>query len=192
METDFTPFDWERISFGLQPPMYLLEVALKCVVVFCILMLVMRLIGKRGQNNLSPMQQMLMIALGSAAGDALLYPTVPLLYAALILVGITLLNMGLDALTVRWAPVRRQVESHPRLLVDNGVVNQQALRAERTNIRELNAALRINGARSLAQVQYAILEVTGEISVFLHLDVPGGEEELLRHVVEHEQGLSRT
>ncbi len=98
METDFDPFNWERMSIGLQPPMYLLEVALKCLVVFCVLLLVMRLIGKRGQNNLSPMQQMLMIALGSAAGDALLYPTVPLLYAALVLVGITLLSMGLDEL----------------------------------------------------------------------------------------------
>jgi len=172
--------------------MYLLEVALKCVVVFCVLMLVMRLIGKRGQNNLNPMQQMLMIALGSAVGDALLYPTVPLLYAALILVFITLLSMGLDALTVRYRPVRSHVESHPRLLVENGVVNQQALRAERANIRELNAALRVNGARSLAQVQDAILEVNGEISVFLHPDAPGGEEELLRRIVNHEKGLSST
>ena len=46
------PFDWERLIVGLQPPLYLLEGALKCVVIFCLL-LVMRLLGKRGQNHLS-------------------------------------------------------------------------------------------------------------------------------------------
>jgi hypothetical protein len=85
VEKNFEPFDWMRIVVGEQPPAYLLEVALKCLLIFLLLLLVMRMIGKRGQANLSPMQQMLLIALGSAAGDALLYPTVALLYAAIVL-----------------------------------------------------------------------------------------------------------
>jgi uncharacterized membrane protein YcaP (DUF421 family) len=185
METGFRPFDLERLVLGLQPPLYLLEVALKCVVVFCLLLLVMRLLGKRGQNNLSPMQQMLLIALGSAAGDALLYPTVPLLYAALILVGVTLLTIALEKLSIRSGLVRDQVESHPRLLVAHGVVNEEALDRERTTLRELHAALRINGARSLAQVEYAILEVDGEISVFLNRREPA-DEDLLHGVLAHD------
>ena len=101
METDFVPFDWVRILLGEQPPAYLLEVAMKCVIVFCLLLLVMRLMGKRGQNNVSPMQQMLLIALGSAAGDVLLYPSVALSYAALVLVGITILTIGLETWSQR-------------------------------------------------------------------------------------------
>jgi uncharacterized membrane protein YcaP (DUF421 family) len=110
------------------------------------------------------MQQMLLIALGSAAGDALLYPMVPLLYAALILAGVTLLTVALEKLSLRSRLVRNYVESHPRLLVAHGVVNDEAMNRERTTLRELHAALRINGARSLSQVEYAILEVDGEIA----------------------------
>ncbi|MEG3192217.1 DUF421 domain-containing protein [Lysobacter sp. D1-1-M9] len=185
METDFEPFHWDRLLLGLQPYSYLAEVALKCVVVFCLLLLVMRLLGKRGQKNLSPMQQMLMIALGSAAGDALLYPTVPLIYAALILVGITSLTMLLEMLSGHSRQVRDYVESRSRVLVADGVVDHDALRSERTTQRELYAELRVKGARSLAQVQYAILEVTGDISVFLN-DQPPPDDELLRYIVEEE------
>ena len=188
METDFRPFDWDRLLLGLQPHLYLLEVAFKCVVVFCLLILVMRLIGKRGQKSLSPMQQMLMIALGSAAGDALLYPMVPLAYAALILVGITVLTIGLENLSERSRRVRDYVESRPRLLVVDGVVDLDAMRRERTTQRELYAELRTKGARSLAQVQYAILEVTGDISVFLNDSRPP-DQDLLRYVLEDDRSL---
>ena len=183
MDEHFVPFDWQRILIGLQPPTYLLEVAIRCVLVFVLLMLVMRLLGKRGQAHLSSMQQMLLIALGSAAGDALLYPTVALAYAALILFGIALLDLALDTLISRSGRVRDYVEATPRMLVDRGVVDQQAVRKERISERELNAALRMGGARSLAQVEHAILEVNGQISVFLCAEKPAGHD-LLCEVVD--------
>lgn len=176
METDFIPFDWFRIFIGEQPPAYLVEVALKCVLLFCLLLLVMRLMGKRGQNNLSPMQQMLLIALGSAAGDVLLYPSVALSYAALVLVGITLLTIGLEAASRSSRKVEDFAESRPTVMVENGVINHEALRRERTTLRELNAELRVGGARSLSQVRYAILEMTGEFSVFLNDEEPQTED----------------
>ncbi len=182
METDFSPFDWHRIVLGDQPPAYLLEVALKCVLVFCLLLLVMRLMGKRGQNNLSPMQQMLLIALGSAAGDVLLYPTVALSYAALVLMGVTLLTIGLEKWSDHSRQVRDFMESRPTVLVRDGVVDHATLRQERTALRELYAELRVSGARSLSQVRYAILEVTGEISVFLD-DRDPDNENLLDYIV---------
>lgn len=172
METDFQPFNWLRIFVGLQPPSYLFEVAMRCVIVFCLLILVMRMMGKRGQSNLSPMQQMLLIALGSAAGDALVYPTVPLLVTSLVLFGVTGLTVVLELLDLRFPRVRRFVEPRPRVLVRDGTVDDQALRAERTQRGELYAQLRLAGARSLTQVDLAILEGTGEMSVFLNKQPP--------------------
>ena len=182
METDFSPFNWHRILLGEQPPAYLLEVAMRCVIIFCLLLLVMRLMGKRGQNNLSPMQQMLMVALGSAAGDVLLYPSVALSYAALVLFGVTLLTIGLEKWGQRSQRVRNYMESRPTVLVANGVVDHAALRRERTTLRELYAELRVGGARSLSQVRFAILEVTGDFSVFL-CDGQPDNEDLLDYVV---------
>lgn len=185
MEENIRVFDWERLVIGLPPELYLLEIAFKSVVIFLILLLVLRMLGKRAQQNISPMQQMLMIALGSAAGDALLYPTVPLAYAALILLGVSALTMLLEVISTRWRPVRDYVESRPRVLVRDGDVDWDGLAKERTTRRELFAELRMKGARSLSQVDAAILEVTGDISVFLN-DREPADEDLLTYVLDED------
>jgi uncharacterized membrane protein YcaP (DUF421 family) len=185
MQTQFDVFHWERLLVGLPPKLYLLEIAFKSVIVFLILLLVLRMLGKRAQQNISPMQHMLMIALGSAAGDALLYPHVPLAYAALILLGITGLTIGLEWLGERSRGVRDYVESRPRVLVRDGVVDWAALARERTTRRELYAELRLKGARGLEQVDVAILEVTGEVSVFLNERAPS-RQDLLDYVLEED------
>lgn len=186
METDFSAFEWGRLLIGEGPVLYLLEIAFKSLVVFAILLLVLRMLGKRAQQNISPMQQMLMIALGSAAGDALLYPTVPLAYAALILLGITGLTMLLELVSEKSRGVRDYVESRPRVLVREGEVDWKALDRERTTRRELFAELRIKGARSLSQVDVAILEVTGDISVFLNDRTPR-DRDLLEYVLDDDR-----
>ena len=183
MSTDITLFDWQRLLIGLPPEFYYLEIAFKTLAVFAILLLVLRMLGKRAHHNLSPMQQMLLIALGSAAGDVMLYPEVPLGYAALILLGVTGLTMLLEVGSAHVRIIRDYVESRPRVLVRDGQVDWKALDRERTTRRELYAELRIKGARSLAQVDAAILEVTGDISVFLDKSKEGNDD-LLRYVLD--------
>ncbi|UGB36842.1 DUF421 domain-containing protein [Frateuria soli] len=172
MDKHFDPFTWARLFLGKQPYGYYLEVSLRIVLVFLLLMVVLRLLGKRGQQNLNPMQQVLLIALGSAAGDTLLYPNVAILYAALILVGTTALTLLLDWSARRWRSLRDYLDSRPRILVLDGLIDEEALARERVNHRELHAALRGAGARSIAQVQIAILEVSGNVSVFLNQHAP--------------------
>ena len=183
MPTDITLFDWERLLVGLPPAFYYLEIALKTLALFAILLLVLRMLGKRAHHNLSPMQQMLLIALGSAAGDVMLYPEVPLGYAAVILLGVSGLTILLEVASAHSRPVRDYVESRPKVLVRHGQVDWEALRQERTTRRELFAELRIKGARSLSQVDAAILEVTGDLSVFLN-DRKDGTADLLDYVLD--------
>lgn len=168
METDIQPLDWHRLLLGDAPPLYYAEIALRILILFCVLLLVLRIMGKREQDSLSPMQQMLMIALGSAAGDVMLYPTVPIGHAAMVLLVVTLLTVALENLANASQPVRDFLESEPRVLIHNGRVDYDALKNERTTERELFASLRLQGAVSLSQVEFAILEVTGGISVIMN------------------------
>ena len=184
MDLDIQAFDWERMLLGLPPPLYFVEIMVKAMMVFAILLLVLRLLGKRGQENLSPMHQLLMVALGSAAGDTILYPEVPIGYAVVILIGVTGLTLGLETLAGHRARVRDYLESRPHVLVRDGVVDYDALKRERTTERELNAKLRMAGARDLSDVEAAILEVTGEISVICHPSRPGGRRNLLDYILE--------
>ena len=168
MDTDVNPLEWQRLLLGLAPPLYLVEIVLRMLMLFALLLLVVRLLGKREHQSLSPMQQMLMIALGSAAGDVMLYPEISIAYAALVLIGITLLTVALELLANRSQALRDYLESRPRVLVHDGKIDRDALRKERTTERELFASLRGAGAVAMAQVDVAVLEVTGAISVILN------------------------
>ncbi len=66
----------------------------------------------------------------------------------------------------------------------DGVIDREALDRERITLRELHAAVRTSGARSVSQAQYAILEVTGDISVFLYDHSGRGKQDLMADIVQ--------
>lgn len=183
MDTNFIPLDWERMLVGLAPPTFYLEILLRIVMLISLLLIVVRALGKRGQQNLSPMQQMLMIALGSAAGDVMLYPEVSIGSAATVLLGVTLLTIGIDKAATHSRGVRDYLESRPSVLMRDGKIDLETMRRERTTARELYANLRQKGAVSLSQVEVAILEVTGEITVVLN-DCKPSQRDLINYLLE--------
>ncbi len=79
-----SPFDWHRMFLGAEPPLYFLEIIFRIAALYTFTVLAVRLMGKRGNRNLSPFQTVVIIALGSATGDTMFYPQVPLLYAFLV------------------------------------------------------------------------------------------------------------
>ncbi len=88
------------------------------------------------------------------------------------LIGVTVLAIALENLANRSRRLRDYLESRPRVLVCDGEIDYEALRIERTTERELFASLRGAGAVALAQVDIAVLEVTGAISVILNDSKP--------------------
>lgn len=168
MDKDLVPLEWGRILLGPYPPMFLVEIAIRIAMLMALLLLVVHILGKRGQQNLSPMQQLLTVALGSAAGDVMLYPEVSIAYAAMVLVGVTGLTIAIEKSASHSRTMRDYLESRPSVLVQDGEIDVEALKRERTTVRELYAILRGNGAQALSQVELAVLEVTGEITVVLN------------------------
>ena len=182
MQTDFAPFDWPRIFLGEHPLPYYGEIAMKIVIVFAVLIIVMRIIGLTGRGDLSPLQQMLVIALGSAAGDVMLYPDVPFGHALLILFGVSTVAVLVELAATRLRALRNAIDAHPVVLVLDGEVLRDRLHQQRINERELYAVIRGEGGRALSQVQLAVLEVTGRISVFLDETRPADGEDLLDYL----------
>jgi uncharacterized membrane protein YcaP (DUF421 family) len=182
MQTDFQPFDWLRIFLGEHPLPYYGEIAMKIVIVFAVLIVVMRIIGLTGRGDLSPLQQLLVIALGSAAGDVMLYPDVPFGHALLILFGVSTVAVLVELAATRLRLLRNAIDAHPVVLVLDGEVFRDRLHQQRINERELYAVIRGEGGRALSQVQLAVLEVTGRISVFLDETRPADGEDLLDYL----------
>jgi uncharacterized membrane protein YcaP (DUF421 family) len=160
-----TPFEWGRLLWGIQPPLYFLEIAFRIVAIYLFAVVMLRYMGKRGRQQMSSFEYVIIIALGSATGDSLFYPDVPILYAWLIILVMVLLDRGLVEWQTRSGRVNEFLEGLPRQMVADGEVDEEGLIKESINRAELMAMLREQQVADLAEVGFAFLEPTGRLGV---------------------------
>jgi uncharacterized membrane protein YcaP (DUF421 family) len=160
-----SPFEWERLMFGVEPPLYLFEIVLRVVLIYAFAVYALRFMGKRGRQALSPFELVLIIALGSATGDAMFYPEVPVVYAWLIITVVVVLDRLLATWEVRSDGMKVFLAGRPRLMVKDGKVIQESLDKEALPAGELLALLREKDVADLSLVGYAFLETTGKLAV---------------------------
>ena len=158
-----TPFDWHRMFLGEEPPLYFLEIAFRVVAIYLFAALLLRLMGKRGLRQLSPFEFVVVIALGSATGDAMFYPEVPILYAWVVIAMVVLLDRLFAHAQLRWRKVNTFLEGEPRPLVWEGRVLESNLHAEGLRRDEFLSLLREEGIERTDEVRFAFLERSGRI-----------------------------
>lgn len=163
-----TPFDLQRMFIGNQPPLFFLEIVVRIVLIYVFSVFVLSFMGKRGRREMSPFEYMVIIALGSATGDSMFYPDVPLLYAFLVITTIVVLNQAVSALQYRNRRVHKFIEGEPGLLVKNGHVLRDNLKRERMTEDELFSMLREAKIENVGEVRYAFLELSGELGLILY------------------------
>lgn len=167
---EVTPFEWARLFLGEQPRLFYAEVALRVVVIFAATFLIFQLLGKRSRKQASTFDTLVTIALGSAIGDVMFYPSVPILYAILCVVIVIAINRSLNLLDGRVEWFHRWVDGTPTLLVEKGVVVDGGLKAERLVQAELFSLLRCNGIANLGEVKLCYLEPTGQLGLIKFSD----------------------
>lgn len=163
---DVQPFDWHRLFLGEQADaLYLLEIAFRTTVMYLYALVFARFVGKRGVGQISPFEFIVIIIISSAAGDAMFYPSVPLLHGIVVLTVVILLHRLLATLTGRYRRVEDAIEGEPLLVVENGAINEQALGAGTLSRQELMTELRLRGVRDVADIELAFFEPSGRMSV---------------------------
>lgn len=159
-------FDWKRMLIGDEPPLFLLEIAFRTTVIYLYAMLLLRWLGSRTIGQLSTIEFLLVIALGSAVGDAMFYPDVPLLHALLVITVVVVANKGLDILIARNATAERAIDGIPEEAVRDGSICRDFLDSTTLSENELFQQLREHGIEQLGEVAHAYVETDGVLTVF--------------------------
>jgi uncharacterized membrane protein YcaP (DUF421 family) len=161
-----TPFDWQRLIFGDAPPLFLLEILFRTLVIWLWTALLLRWVGGRSIAQLSIIEFLLVIALGSAVGDSLFYPEVPLLHAMLVILAVVGLDKAVDHAIRRWRPVKRVIDGIPVEVVRDGRILCEGMIVRQIGTSELMERLRLKGIGNLGTIRRAYLEPSGEMSLF--------------------------
>lgn len=160
------PFDWERILIDQFPWTYLGEVAFRTVFMFVVLLTALAVSGKREVRQLSIYELVLLIGLGSAAGDPMFYHDVPLSSAVVVFVVMMSCYKLATYISDRNQSVRETLEGKPVYIIENGCILTDNLDREDVGPEEMFSDLRAAGIEHLGQVRVAILEPNGQFSVF--------------------------
>ncbi|KAB7728769.1 DUF421 domain-containing protein [Rudanella paleaurantiibacter] len=173
MKEPVQPFDWHRILIHDFPWMYLGEVALRTAIMFTVVLLALTISGKRSVKQLSVYELVLLIGLGSAAGDPMFYDDVPLSTPIVVFVVMMGCYKIITRLSDKNRRLRESLEGKPVYVIQNGCIETRNFDEEDLGQDELFSELRQGGIEHLGQVRLAILEPNGQLSVFRSTDDVG-------------------
>ena len=147
---------------------FLPEVMLRTLLMYVIVLVSLRILGKRGVKQLSVFELVVIIGLGSAAGDPMLYKNVGIALATMVFLMIVVAYKITAYLVNRSKMFEILLEGKPICLIEEGVFSIDNFRKETLAQDEFFAELRGKNIAHLGQVQLAIIETTGNISVFYY------------------------
>lgn len=138
---------------------------LRTLVIYVLILVCMRLAGKRQVAQLTPFDLVVLILLGNAVQNGMTGEDFSLAGAVVCALTLFLANAAVSNLRFRSSRFRKVVEGEPRALVIRGQLLKKALHEEQVTEDELMEALREQGVLRCDQVELATLEVDGTISV---------------------------
>jgi len=162
--------DWSALFLGTEDWSFLTEVALRTFIMFLIIIIGLRFMGKRGVKQLSVVELVVILGLGSAAGDPMFYKEVGLAFTILVFLIIIVLYAALTYIVGKSKKVENLLEGKPVCLIQDGVFVLENFRKENLGSDEFFSELRLKGISHLGQVETAIEETSGELSVFYYAD----------------------
>jgi uncharacterized membrane protein YcaP (DUF421 family) len=141
-----------------------MDIVLRAFFAFVFVILVTRVIGRRELSSLEPFDLILLIVLGDLIQQGVTQSDYS--FTGLVLAGGTfaLLSVCVSYLVFRFRRVRPLFEPEPLILVEDGKLIERNLRRERLTVEEVAAAARLQQIPRLADVRWAVLETSGQIS----------------------------
>ena len=150
-------FNLDPISLG--------AIVVRTFVVYAALLIGLRLSGKRELGQLTSFDLVVILLVSNAVQNAMVGPDTSLVGGLVAAATLLLVNQLVGRLDLQWPWLHRQLVGQPSLLVNRGRFVDAHLRREDLTRDEVFEALREHGVMNLNQVQMAVLEVDGTISV---------------------------
>lgn len=143
---------------------------LRTVILFLLAIFSVRLMGKRQIGEMQPTELVVTILLSEVAAAPMQDIDMPLINSALSVLLLVALSILSSVLSMRFGRFREAFDGHPAIVINNGVLDQNKMRELRLTMQDLMSSLRQKDVFDIEQVQYAIVETNGTVSVMLKPD----------------------
>ena len=143
----------------------MLATFVRVIILYLLVLITMRLMGKREIGQLQPFELAISIMIADLASVPMADIGIPLLSGIIPILGLLTLHLLITFLNLKSIKAREIFCGKPTILLCKGKINEKLLKKERFTINELEERLRGSGIFNLSDVEYAILETSGQITV---------------------------
>lgn len=165
-EENYRFWDWQRILIGNNPWGFIFEVLGRTLVIYLCLMVVMRLLGKRMNAQLTIMDLAVMLTLGAIASVPMQAFNRGVLPGIILLISILLLHQASTITIYKRRKIEVLTQGKVSLIIKNGVVDPAQLKMLRISKDQLFSVLRNKGVRHLGEVKRLYSEADGHFSLY--------------------------
>ena len=137
----------------------------RSIVLYVIILIIMRLMGKREIGQLQPFELAIAILIADLASIPMTETGIPLQNGIIPILGLLVMHLIISVINMKSIHAREIICGKPTILIYRGKIIENELRKERVTINELEERLRGNNVSSLGDVEYAILETSGGLTV---------------------------
>lgn len=138
----------------------------RTVFFYFFILLMVRMMGKREIAKLSVIDVVVSIMIAEIAVIAIEDTSKPLLYELIPIAILMMIQVAMAWISLKSIRMRNILDGTPTVLVEKGRINDQEMRRLRYNMHDLLTQLREKGVADVADVEFAILETSGQLSVF--------------------------
>lgn len=143
----------------------MLTTFIRAIILYLVVLIVMRLMGKREIGQLQPFELAISIMIADLASIPMSELGIPISNGIIPILGLLVIYMVISILNMKSMNFRKIMSGQPAILIYRGKINEKALRRENVTINELQERLRVDNIFNLGDVEYAILETNGELTV---------------------------
>ena len=137
----------------------------RSIVLYVLVLIVMRLMGKREIGQLQPFELAIAIMIADLASIPMTEIGIPIYYGIVPILGLLMMHMFISFLNMKSINAREILCGRPSILIYRGKIIEKELKKQRFTINELEERLRGNDVFNIGDVEYAILETSGQVTV---------------------------
>lgn len=137
----------------------------RSIVLYIIVLIVMRLMGKREIGQLQPFELAIAIMIADLASIPMTEIGIPISNGIVPILGLLLMHLIISVINLKSVKAREIICGKPSILIYRGRIDEKVLRKERFTVNELQERLRSSNVVNISDVEYAILETSGQVTV---------------------------
>ena len=143
----------------------MINIFVRVLIIYILVLIVMRLMGKRELGQMQPFELVIAIMIADLASVPMADTGIPITNGIIPILALLLVQLVISIINLKSINGRKIICGMPSILIYRGKIDEKALKKERFTVNELEERLRGNNIVNLGDVEYAILETSGQVTV---------------------------